>query len=79
MDFQDRMAIGKQLAKEARDSGGSTVQVFATTSTMLARHGKVEYDNFDHWLCEVQSRVIDILESTRRTFMTAQDWEDMAL
>jgi len=75
-DFQARMAAGRDRAKQERDTGGSTVRVFATTNAMLHALGRVDGgDNFDVWLAEVQHRVADILESTRHTFMTADDWQ----
>lgn len=37
--FQDRMAAGKAKALDARNEGGSTVRVFATTKAM---YGELE-------------------------------------
>lgn len=75
-DFQVRMQAGKDRAARDRDNGGSSVRVYATTNAMLHALGRVEHDNFDLWLAQVQARVSDILESTRQTYMTEQDWRD---
>lgn len=77
-DFQDRMAAGKAKALEARNEGGSTVQVFASTTAMLHRLGRVECDNFDRWLIEVQHRVTDIVEQSRFDLFAGRDgWADL--
>jgi hypothetical protein len=77
-DFQERMAAGKLAAERERgkDLGGSTVQVFATTTAMHARHGHVERDNFDHWLAAVRDRVVEICEHSRFTIYGEQ-WGEL--
>lgn len=71
-DFQARMAAGKQTALEARNEGGSTVKVYRTTNEMLHALGRIEPDNFDHWLATVRDRVVEIVEHSRFTIYGEQ-------
>jgi len=77
-DFQDRMAAGKAKALSARDEGGSTVRIYATTAAKLHALGRIEANNFDRWLIEVQHRVSEIIEQSRYDIYAGRDgWADL--
>jgi hypothetical protein len=81
-DFVDRMAAARDAAANERHldkhGGGSTVQVYATTSHMLHKLGRIDADNFDRWLVEVQARVTEIIEQSRfDTYAQRDGWADL--
>lgn len=80
-DFQARMAAAKDAAANERHldkRGSSSVQVFDTTAGMLHRLGRVQSDNFDRWLVEVQHRVTEIIEQSRFDIYSQRDgWSDL--
>ena len=77
-DFQDRMAIGKANSLAARNEGGSTVRVYATTTAMLAPLGRIPSDNFDRWLAEVTDYCKQVVEDSRWQIYGEQ-WEGLEL
>ena len=81
-DFVDRMAAAQTAAANVRHlyklGGGNTVQVFQTTRDMLHKLGRVDSDNFDLWLIEVQHRVTEIIEQSRfDTYADRDGWTDL--
>jgi hypothetical protein len=80
--FNDRMAAGRERAKAYRDSGGGTVQVFATTVAMHRRYGPQDLTALEQFDAESRARwefaVSQFIEDLRADLYSA-NWEGFEL